>query len=116
MPILTTATAATMAPRVEIFTQLACIAYKEKYPVEDGNKTINMLLNASTALGGGLSDGMVCARNRIASLNMQNSRQGILRKGARCPCCSSTTQYAVVPVIGHSKLYDCGMVGLRMFS
>lgn len=59
VPFASSATASTAAPRVEIFTELACIAYKEHYTIGEGNKTIDSIMNAAMMVAGGLSDGML---------------------------------------------------------
>ena len=56
VPFAAGATIATAAPRVELFTELACIAYKDKYQVGEGNKTVNSLM-VLTTFAGGLPDG-----------------------------------------------------------
>ncbi|KAI0341888.1 MFS general substrate transporter [Trametopsis cervina] len=55
-PLASSATASTAAPRVEIVTELACIAYKEHNTFSKGNKTIDSLMNAAMMVAGGLSD------------------------------------------------------------
>ncbi|KAI0699674.1 major facilitator superfamily domain-containing protein [Cytidiella melzeri] len=64
-PFAAGATAAAAAPRVELFTELACIAYKDKYQIGEGNNTVNALMQTATMLlAGGLSDSMSHASDK----------------------------------------------------
>ncbi|KAI0093846.1 major facilitator superfamily domain-containing protein [Irpex rosettiformis] len=76
VPFAAGATIATAAPRIELFTELACIAYKDKYQVGEGNKTTDSLVGITT-LAGGLTDAekQFCAKEprvqaAVAQLNM----------------------------------------------
>lgn len=57
IPWASAAVAATAAPRVELFTQLACAAHKPEYTVDRGNGTVEGVVHVVRAVAGIFSEG-----------------------------------------------------------